>query len=91
MGAWGTGIYSNDTAEDLRDTCKDIFAFYDNEEGNRRIFEIFAELIAQKQIDNDYASFWYALADWQWKHGLLTENIKEKAVTLLSDYAGIEE
>lgn len=91
MGAWGTGIYSNDTAADLRDTCKDIFAFYDVEDGNRRIFEIFAELIAQKQIDNDYASFWYALADWQWKHGMLTENIKEKAVTLLSDYAGIEE
>ena len=29
MGTWGTGIYSNDIAEDVRDACKDIFALYD--------------------------------------------------------------
>lgn len=38
MGAWGTGIYSNDTAEDLRDTCKDIFAFYDVEDWQQENF-----------------------------------------------------
>ena len=36
MGAWGTGIYSNDTAGDVRDACKDIFGYYDVEEGNQK-------------------------------------------------------
>ena len=34
MGAWGTALYSCDIAEDVRDACKDIFAFYDIKQGN---------------------------------------------------------
>lgn len=91
MGTWGTGIYSNDTAGDVRDACKDIFAFYDVEEGNQKLFDFFKEVLQQEYIDNDYASFWYALSDWQWKHGMLTEYVKNKTVELLSGYAGIKE
>ncbi len=91
MGTWGTAIYSNDTAEDVRDACKDIFAFYDVEEGNKVLFEEFKEIINQGWVDNDYASFWYALADWQWKHGMLTPTVQNKALELLESYAGIDE
>ena len=35
MGTWGTGIYSNDTAEDVRDICQEIFPFVSVEEGIR--------------------------------------------------------
>ena len=84
MGIWGTGIYSNDTAEDVRDICQEIFPFVSVEEGNRIIFQEFAELINSNLQDDDYASFWYALADWQWKHGILTEEIRIKAIGLLS-------
>ena len=91
MGTWGTGIYSNDTAEDVRDACKDIFAVYDVNEGCKILFQSFKELLEQDFIDNDCASFWYALSDWLWKHGMLTEFVKDKALSLLSSYAGIEE
>lgn len=90
MGTWGVGIYDNDLAEDVRQACKDIFAYYEVEEGNQKIFLHFRELLNQKPSDDDYASFWYALANWQWKHGLLTEDVKEKAIKLLSEYAGID-
>lgn len=91
MGTWGTGIYSNDIAEDVRDACKDIFALYDVAEGNELLFNHFADDLNQGYIDNEYASFWYALADWQWKHGMLSDFVKEKTLSLLKTYAGIEE
>lgn len=91
MGAWGTAIYSNDIACDVRDDCNIIFAFYDTEEGNSILFKEYKSIIDQSYVDNEYASFWYALADWQWKHGLLNEAVKFKALDLLDKYAGIEE
>lgn len=91
MGTWGTGIYSDDTAEEVRDACKDIFAVYDVNEGCKILFQSFKELLEQDFIDNDCASFWYALSDWLWKHGMLTEFVKEKAVELLNEYAGVKD
>lgn len=91
MGTWGTGIYSNDVAEDVREACKDIFAYYDIDEGNQELFRHFHEILEQDFIDNDYVSFWYSLADWQWKHGMLNDFVKEKSLILLESYAGIEE
>ena len=29
MGAWGTGLYSCDIAEDLKILCQDVYAVYD--------------------------------------------------------------
>lgn len=91
MGAWGTGIYSNDTAEDVKCICQEIFPFVSVEEGNKIIFDEYEEIINSNIIDNDYASFWYALADWQWNHGILTEDIRSKAIALLEAHTGIDE
>ncbi len=92
MGSWGTGIYSNDTAQDLKEELKDIYGYYDDpKDSDKHIFEMYKSTVEQKWIDDDYASFWYALADWQWKHGILTEEVKNKALELLSVYAGIED
>ncbi len=91
MGTWGTGIYSNDTAEDVRELCQEVFPFVSVEEGNRIVFLEFEETINSRLIDDDYASFWYALADWQWKHGILSDEIRLKAIELLSAHTGIED
>ncbi len=90
MGTWGTGIYSNDTSLDVRDLCQEIFPFVSLDEGNRIIFEEFKDLLLNPdENDNDYASFWYGLSDWEWKHGMLGDEIKEKALSLLNMHAGI--
>ena len=91
MGVWGSGIYSNDTASDVRDTCQEIFAFVSLEEGNRIIFEEYKDMLDMNLMDDDYASFWYALADWQWKHGMLTDEIRDKTLKLLDNYTGLSE
>ena len=91
MGTWGTGIYSNDTAGDVRDMCKEIYPFVSVGRGNEIIFEEFREVIESDILDDDYASFWYALADWQWKHGILSEEIKQKTISLLTNHTSIED
>lgn len=91
MGTWGTGIYSNDTAEDVRSICNEIFPFVSAEEGNKIVFTEFNEVVNSSIDDNDTASFWYALADWQWKHGILSEDIRSKVLSLLNKHAGISD
>lgn len=91
MGIWGTGIYSNDTAIDVRDACNEIFSYYSEEEGTLKLLHYFKEVVEQDPVDNECASFWYALSDWQWKHGMLNEFVKKKALELLDVYAGVDE
>ncbi|MCM1486708.1 MAG: hypothetical protein NC122_10955 [Faecalibacterium sp.] len=95
MGTWGTGLYSNDVAEDVREACKDIYAFLDADSGNEKIFDIFMEYVFEpngySDIDNDTASFWYALADWQWNHGILSSEVKKHTISMLNEYAGLSE
>lgn len=91
MGAWGTGLYSNDTSSDVRDICNEIYPLLGVEEGTKQILKEYAEIVDSDVIDNEYANFWFALADWQWKHGVLTEDIKAKAIALLEAHTGIEE
>ncbi len=91
MGSWGTALYSNDTSSDVRDMCNEIYPLVDVEEGTKLILEEYADIVNSDIIDNDYADFWLALADWQWKHGILEDEIKNKAISLLKAHAGIEE
>ena len=90
MGIWGTGIYSNDMGEDVREMCNEIFPYVSVEYGNSIIFNEFSEVINGK-TDNEYMNFWCALADWQWKHGILIEEVKKTTINLLKSYTGINE
>ena len=90
MGTWGTALYSNDTASDVRDLCKEIYPLVSSEDAQNIIFEEYAELLETDTIDNEYASFWYALADQQWQRGILSETVRSKAIELLTIHAGIE-
>ncbi len=89
MGSWGTALYSNDTSSDVRDMANEVYPLVGIEEGTRLIFEEYADVMTEN--DNDCADFWFALADWQWRHGILTDDIKEKAITLLEAHTGIDE
>lgn len=91
MGSWGTALYSNDTSSDVRDMCNEIYPFVSVEEGTKLILKEYADVVNSDILDDDYANFWYALADWQWKHGILSDEIRDKAISLLEAHAGIEE
>lgn len=91
MGSWGTAVYANDTSSDVRDMCNEVYPLVGIEKGTQLILEEYAEIVNSDSADNDCADFWFALADWQWKHGILTDEVKAKAVALLDAHTGIEE
>lgn len=89
MGAWGTGLYSNDIAEDIREDCRDVFSVKTPEEGLRILEEEYLKEIQEDDYD-ELADFWYAVSDYQWNKGILTERAKKKALELLERGAGLE-
>jgi hypothetical protein len=88
MGAWGTSIFSDDNAADLREDYRDLIGSgLSGPEATDR-------LIGQWQPDgNDryfVATFWLALALTQWKCGRLEERVKARALAAILDGSAIE-
>jgi hypothetical protein len=88
MGTFGTAIFSEDFACDIRDEFK----------------ELIGEGLTPEQATNDLVSsnadslndpdeatvFWLALAAIQWKTGRLLDSVKEKAIGIIEDGSDLE-
>ena len=78
MGAYGTGLYQDDVAADVRDSyINELKKGRDNEEITEELIEKYAGEINDS---DDSTVFWLALADTQWKNGRLLEKVKIKAL-----------
>lgn len=78
MGTWGSGLYQDDIARDIRD-------FYtDQLRRGKEGAAITQELLAQSEDilsdEEDAAIFWFALADTQWEFGRLEDFVKRNAL-----------
>ena len=87
MGNWGMGLYSSDTACDVRDEYRNLLKEgMSGAKATRKLIKIFADLIDDK---DDGPVFYLALADTSSKMGRLEENIKQKAIEYInSELAG---
>lgn len=81
MGAWGTSLYSNDFACDIRDDYIDkLRRGKSNEETTQEIIDSNSEIIGDTEEES---IFWFALADTQWNYGRLLPEVKEKALDFI--------
>jgi hypothetical protein len=81
MGAWGTAIFSDDVAADIRDTFTDLVAEGLNpSEATDRLVGESSELLADVDDTN---VFWLALAATQWKLGRLLDEVRDRAVAII--------
>jgi hypothetical protein len=81
MGAWGTAIFSDDTAADVRDAFTDLVS-----EGMTPAKATRELMVDCRDIldDADEAIvFWLALAATQWKLGRLQKNVCTKALRII--------
>src|SRR5580765_3908092 len=81
MGTWGTGIFDDDTAADLREDFKDALAKGMTAEAATK------KLVATygPQGDEQVAPvFWLALAVTQWALGCLIDSVKEEALRAIT-------
>ena len=77
MGIWGSGLYDNDSACDVRDGYLDCLQEgLGNEEAYTKTMEQYRDYIC----DQDEPLFWFALAETQWKVGRLRPEVKTKAL-----------
>ena len=81
MGTWGTGIFSNDTACDVRDMYRDCLACgYDDAKAERAVREYW---VPQVRDTEEESVFWIALAVTEHKYGRLSDETKQKALCLI--------
>lgn len=88
MGAWGTALYSNDSASDIRGDYVDLLR---RGKTNQEVVEILMQ--RSKEIFDDEEEeplFWFALADTQWNNGRLLPEVKEKALFFLEQKEELE-
>lgn len=79
MGAWNCSINGNDTAQDLIYEYRAAFYYNDVDTALEKIFDY-----VTKHLDTDeYTDFIYSLADFMWKKGILTEEVKNAAIKMI--------
>ena len=81
MGAWGTSLYANDTACDLRGDY--VEKLRNEKSDNDATQELIAQWTDTLGDSEEAPLFWFALADTQWNYGRLSEEVKEKALFYL--------
>lgn len=88
MGAWGTGISSNDTYADIYD---EFFELYNDglkvSDITKKLFEANQEIINEP---DDCNNFWFALAKAQWECKQLDKQVFEKVKSIIKSGNDIE-
>ncbi len=83
MGTWGTGIFADDNAADLREDFRDMIARgISGPEATDRLIEQWHPLSAEPEFA---AMFWLGLAVTQWKCGRLEDRVKTNALKAITD------
>ena len=78
MGAWSTRIFDDDGAADILAEYKILLGYgVSPEEAYEKIYDYFAkDFIGQDDED----VFWLGIALFQWKNGILLDEVKENAL-----------
>jgi hypothetical protein len=87
VGAWGTGLYDDDDACDLRDAWRDLLQV------GFSAAEITSHVLRRAQVDaddDDQSGALLALADLQWKAGLLQPRVRRRALQLIAGEVDLE-
>lgn len=88
MGTWGTAIFSDDLASDIKSEFRNKIGF------GKTSIEATEELLidySEEIKDSDESSvFWLSLALTQWNIGRLLENVKEKALEAIENGQDLE-
>jgi hypothetical protein len=81
MGAWGTALFSDDTAADVRDGYRDLIGDgFTSPEATDTLVKEWGDALS----DSDEASvFWLALASTQWQCGRLEPRVKSMALAII--------
>jgi hypothetical protein len=81
VGAWGPGLFSDDTACDVRDEYKDLVG--DGLDGPAATDRLLADCAGLLEDPEESGVFWLALAATQWRLGRLEERVRAAALQVI--------
>ncbi len=83
MGAWSTKIFDNDFTMDIITEYKILLGYgISPEETYEKIYGYFAKDFIGKDNEDD---FWLGIALYQWKNGILIDEVRENALRCMDD------
>ncbi len=89
MGTWNVSISGNDTAQDLKSEYQAAFFYNDVEIALKKI-DAYVRSMFDETDEEEWCNYYYSLADYIWKHGILTDTIRNRAITMIDTGFGLE-
>ena len=87
MGTWGTAIFSDDTASDVRSDYRDYVG--DGLSGTAATDRVVNEWRETLRDPDEGPVFWLALAATQWECGRLESRVRDKALEVIASGSGL--
>ena len=89
MGTWNVSINGNDTAQDLKSEYQAAFFYNDVDIALKKI-DAYVRSMFDETDEEEWCNYYYSLADYMWKHGILTDTIRNRAITMIDTGFGLE-
>ena len=88
MGTWNASINGNDTAQDLKSEYQAAFFYNDVETALAKI-DAYVRRAFDESDEEEWASY-YSLSEFMWKHGILTDEVRNRAVEMIDSGFGLD-
>lgn len=89
MGAWSVSVTGNDTAADLKDEYACAFYRYDADTALQKIESYVCGMFDESDPE-EWCAYVYSLADFMWRKGILTDEIRQRALQMIDSGFGLE-
>ena len=89
MGTWNASINGNDTAQDLKSDYQAAFFYNDVETALAKI-DAYVRRDFDESDEEEWASYYYSLSEFMWKHGILTDEVRNHAVEMIDSGFGLD-
>ena len=89
MGAWNANINGNDTAQDLISEYQAAFFYNDVETALAKI-DTYVRSMFDESDEEEWSCYYYSLAEFMWKHGILTEDVRTRTIDMIDSGFGLE-
>ena len=89
MGVWSSSITGNDTAQDLILDYKAAFYYFDVDTAVQKIDQYVRQMFDESD-EQEWCDYFYSLADFMWKKGILTDEVRDKALEMIDSGFGMD-
>lgn len=89
MGTWNASISGNDTAQDLKSEYQAAFFYNDVETALAKI-DAYVRSMFDESDEEEWSCYYYSLAEFMWKHGILTDEVRNRAVEMIDSGFGLD-